>query len=315
MRIYVQTELKKQTYVLNKINKFKKTKAKIFNKNTIIAVVEPFSSDQESQIKKIREKFKKITGVKNIYEGPVFKEKEELEQNVVYRDHHFFFDIDSTLTRYSTGTINRKVLKIFRELNDRGYFLYFVSGRSYPKIKADMLNYPVEEYAIAENGGLILHGTAAGSFEKHGNKEEPQKVWNYIRSRHTNITQDKKQGVRITEIVVLNKNITQKEIEDAITTIGANAQVLASKEAFHISKKGVDKGSALEKLTTDLELGDSQIIAVGDSDLDIPMFKAADLAFAPKNASSNIQQMSEVEIMSKPYFEGVIEMYEKYFKK
>ena len=47
------------------------------------------------------------------------------------------------------------------------------------------------------------------------------------------------------------------------------------------------------------------------------MFKSADRGFAPNNASKEIRDMTKKRptIMSQDYFEGVIEMYEKYFKK
>ena len=52
-------------------------------------------------------------------------------------------------------------------------------------------------------------------------------------------------------------------------------------DTYHISKRGVNKGTAIEYLTSELNL-DSKIhyhVAVGDSDLDMPMFRYVDKGF------------------------------------
>lgn len=49
----------------------------------------------------------------------------------------------------------------------------------------------------------------------------------------------------------------------------------------------------------------------------MPIFVTADMGFAPHNASDEILAMTDNRptIMNKDYFEGVIEMYTKYFQK
>ncbi len=60
--------------------------------------------------------------------------------------------------------------------------LYLVSGRSLTRIMADMkILEHVEDYAIAENGGIILRGFAPNTEQRLGDKEEPKKVWDSTR--------------------------------------------------------------------------------------------------------------------------------------
>jgi len=284
----------------------------------IIIRTEPFASDQKDQIEQLTKKLSNIPHVSSVSPGPVFKENKLLDDNITKRTCHFFFDIDSTLTRYKTGTINKKVKPLLRNMS-KDHFLYLVSGRSRTKIMEDMKNLEyVQEYAIAENGGLILHGYTPDATQRFGSKEEPSIVWNFLIANNDDVKQDQSQGIRITEIIVLPSNtLSKQDIQNAINETGAKAQVLTSKTSFHISKLGVDKGSAIEELTSFLNLGDETIIAVGDSELDVPMFVTADLGFAPSNASDEIKAMKDKRptIMTQEYFEGVIEMYEKYFRK
>ena len=321
MRFYIKTETDDQQELLKKINRLRQPKIiEVIpsENNSIIIITEPFASDQTKQIEKTTKKLEDLPNVESVSAGPIYKENAELKDNITKRTCHFFFDIDSTLTRYSTGTINRQVKPLFRKMNE-DHFLYLVSGRSHTKIMEDMKNLEyVEDYAIAENGGIILRGYAAGTEHRFGSREEPAKVWDFLIANNDDVKQDKSQGRRLTEIIVLpSDTLTDQDIENAIEQTGADVQVLASKTSFHISKKGVDKGTAIEELSSQLGLGDELTIGVGDSQLDVPMFMATDEGFAPHNASDEIQNMTEKRptIMSKDYFEGVIEMYEKYFKK
>ncbi len=106
-------------------------------------------------------------------------------------------------------------------------------------------------------------------------------------------------------------------MEYVITKTNADAQVLSSKTSYHISKKGIDKGAAIEELANYLSLGNELTVAVGDSELDIPMLDVTDLGFAPHNASSEIKAMTKKRptIMSKSCHDGIIEMYKNFFLK
>ncbi len=89
--------------------------------------------------------------------------------------------------------------------------------------------------------------------------------------------------------------------------------VLASKNAYHVTKKHINKGSALERLRTELRFGDYDIIVgVGDSDLDISLFKESDYKFAVGNASPDAKKAATP--LKGNYVDGVVEMYEKYFR-
>lgn len=321
MRFYLKTYTDKQKPVLEKISRLRKPKiidVTPSKDNMIIIRTEPFTSTQTDKMEKFTKKLEKLPNVDSVSAGPIFKENESLKDNIATRTCHFFFDIDSTLTRYSTGTINRKVKSLLKSMGENNY-LYLVSGRSHTQIMEDMkkLEY-VEDYAITENGGIILYGYAPKTEHRFGSKEEPLRVLDFLKKNNRGVKIDKAQGIRLTEIILLQTSaLTKQDIEDAIHKTGANAQVLSSKNSFHISKKGVDKGSALEELVSYLEIGNDLTIAVGDSELDVPMFNASDHSFAPSNASEEILNMNEKRptIMSKKYFEGVIEMYEKYFIK
>ena len=77
--------------------------------------------------------------------------EDDFKSNIKDKNCHFFFDIDSTLTKGGLGTIHRTIRHIFENMKEDGYRIYFVSGRSEAQVKEDMTAFDTEPYGIAEN--------------------------------------------------------------------------------------------------------------------------------------------------------------------
>lgn len=76
-----------------------------------------------------------------------------------------------------------------------------------------------------------------------------------------------------------------------------------------MSKKGVDKGSAILELGKRLKWGNAYKIAVGDSQMDVSMFEACDYSFAPKNADDSARDAC-TEALDGNYEEGIAKLHE-----
>jgi hypothetical protein len=76
--------------------------------------------------------------------------------------------------------------------------------------------------------------------------------------------------------------------------------------AYHINSKGVNKGSgfleAIKVLGVDLE----DVIAIGDSETDVPLFKIVKNSIAVSNSTENLKKIAKI-VTTKKSGEGVLE--------
>lgn len=218
-----------------------------------------------------------------------------------------FFDVDSTLTRGGSGTIHPKIMHVFDRLRDRGIWIFFVTGRAIDDATALAKEYKVSRHAIAENGGIVT-GFGDKGYHMLGDKQEPNKVLRYLKTKY-GIREDMDQGIRITEVIFKHEDVDEGKIKNAIRSSKAHVDIHSSKNAYHISKRGIDKGSAMLWLARELRLGEHMLVAVGDADMDIPMFKNAGYSFAVGNASPGAKEAAS-ETLKGEFERGIEELLE-----
>ena len=168
-------------------------------------------------------------------------------------------------------------------------------------------NNPIQKTSIAENGGIIL-GFMLEGYAEVGDKTEPNKVLDYLQKKYK-IKEDMKQGERITEVIFLQSDVSSKQLNEAIKKTGAKVSIHKSQNSYHVSKKGVDKGSAILELGKRLKWGNAYKIAVGDSQMDVPMFDACDYSFAPKNADDSARDAC-TQVLDGNYEEAIARLHE-----
>lgn len=165
--------------------------------------------------------------------------------------------------------------------------------------------YPVESYAIAENGGLIL-GFGQHGYLEFGDRREPDKVLEHMNKKYDEI-EDMPQGMRLTEVILRQDNVSKRRLDAAIKATKAKVDVHPSRNSYHISKRNIDKGTAMLELCERLNIGNRMIIAIGDADMDIPMFKNANHSFAVGNASDGAKKAATNTLNGK-FEKGVSEI-------
>jgi len=78
--------------------------------------------------------------------------------------------------------------------------------------------------------------------------------------------------------------------------------------------KTVDKGVAAKFLLNKLGFSFENTYAIGDSEVDIPIFKAVNTSYALKNSPSEVKS-SATFVTSKSYYRGFIEAIRKIINK
>ena len=85
-----------------------------------------------------------------------------------------------------------------------------------------------------------------------------------------------------------------------------NVSLTDSGYAYHINSKGVDKGSGFLEALKMLEIDANDAIAIGDSETDIPLFKAIKNNIAVSNSTEKLKKLAKI-ITTKKSGEGVLE--------
>ena len=172
-----------------------------------------------------------------------------------------FFDIDSTLTQGSPGTIHHKIRLIIEKIRDKGIYIFLATGRSMPDLTDLIARYLVERYAVAENGGIILW-FGHDNYIEFGERMEPDKVLEYLRVKY-GTPEDMRQGKRLTEVIFLKNKVSKRRLCAAIRATRAEVDIHPSNNSYHVSKKNINKGTAMLELCTRLHLGSQKVIVVG----------------------------------------------------
>ena len=181
----------------------------------------------------------------------------------------FAIDIDGTLTLNGNGALNLDALAKLRYLAKLGYKVIFVTGRS--SLEAYILSVygGTTQIAIGENGGVIT--TSPVEHKLLANKDNCLKGFDLLIRSIKGVSQ-KPVFPRMTEIV-LERTFELNEGNKILRENELDLKIVDSNYAFHINEVKINKGFGLAFLLKDLDIDFDQVVAIGDSETDIPMFK------------------------------------------
>ena len=114
---------------------------------------------------------------------------------------------------------------------------------------------------------------------------------------------------RMTEVVLqrtfdldLARKIVEKENLDV--------SLSDSQYAFHINSRGIDKGAGFEEIMKRMSISSEDVIAIGDSETDIPLFKVAKTSIALGNSFDVVKSQATMTVSANAG-DGVIEALDK----
>ncbi|NIM25743.1 MAG: phosphoglycolate phosphatase [Nitrosopumilaceae archaeon] len=218
----------------------------------------------------------------------------------------FAIDIDGTITENGGGRIHLDALAALRQVKNRGHNVIFVTGRS--SIEGFLLSVfgGTTKIAVGENGGCIT--TDANEHILLGNIKKCQDAFDIIKTKIDNVV-EKPVFPRMTEVVLertfdldLAKKLVVKENLDIVLS--------DSQYAYHINSSGIDKGAGFEEIMKRLSITSDDVIAIGDSATDIPLFKVAKTSIALGNSSDEVKSHATFSVKGHAG-DGVIEALDK----
>ncbi|RNJ75069.1 MAG: HAD-IIB family hydrolase [Nitrosopumilus sp. D6] len=240
--------------------------------------------------KTAREKYHRVLGDTNYKYKIIFVDEKTKKKN--RKHYNIFFDIDSTITDSSRGNINSNVLHIFNKMKKQNTSIFFCTGRSKQMVKELIHSYNTSECGIAEAGGIVI----GAEKPKYGNREEPDVLIKYLMDKDIKYEIDEKQQDRDTEHVIKSSSITEQKLNAAIKESRAKVECHKTKNTFHITAKGVNKGAAIDYLIGADNLNKNPdidtFIAVGDSELDFSMFKQCNKSYLVAKPNTSIIKLA-----------------------
>ncbi len=207
----------------------------------------------------------------------------------------FAVDIDGTITENGTGIIHLDALSSLREAASAGHNVIFVTGRSSIEGYILAVFAGTTKFCIGENGGCITSGNYIHKLL--GKKSDCDEAFKDLQSGMENVI-EKPVYPRMTEIV-LERTFEIKTAVKLLENTGHKVSLTDSQYAFHINSHGVNKGSGLREAMRMLAVESKDIIAIGDSVTDVPMFEVAETSIALGNASEHVRAKATMTVDSK----------------
>ena len=217
----------------------------------------------------------------------------------------FAVDIDGTITENHGGQVSLDALEALRYMERLGHKVIFVSGRS--SIEGYVLSVfaGTTRIAVGENGGAVTFGPSVHKLL--GNKDECMKAFEFLKSK---IPQIKIKPVfpRMTE-VVLERTFDIDVAKKIVNENNLPVQLSDSLYAFHINSSGINKARGFSEVMTMLSVSNEDVISIGDSETDIPLFEMAGFSIALGNSAENVKSSATMSVSGKAG-DGVIEALE-----
>ena len=218
----------------------------------------------------------------------------------------FAVDIDGTITENGIGRINLDALSALRHLTKIGHNVIFVSGRS--SVEGYLLSIfgGTTHIAVGENGGCITTGPK--EHKLLGDKTKCLSAFDILKEKIDNV-KEKPVFPRLTE-VVLERTFDIELAKNIVNENNLPVSLSDSQYAFHINSKGIDKAYGFNEVMKMLSITKDDVIAIGDSATDVPLFQIAKTSVALGNSSDFVKSQASLNVSSKSG-DGLIEALDK----
>jgi hypothetical protein len=224
----------------------------------------------------------------------------------------FAVDVDGTITE-DGGVISLDAAYTLRWLERMGYRVILVSGRSAWEVLALSIYLGTTKVVVGENGGVVT--TSPLDIALLADISYSTMAYDLLSKKIPNV---KKKLVfpRFTE-VVLERSFDIYEGRKILEESNMPVTIQDSKYGYHLTHKNVNKAVGLRIAIKHLNLEADQIVAIGDSEIDIPMFTACGYSIALGNAPDSLKEKASFSVkasMGDGLVEAVQHIIEKFMK-
>ena len=227
----------------------------------------------------------------------------------------FFLDIDNTLYDHSIRQVRESTLDALKQLKAKGYKLFLNTGRSFDEVQSvpQEVRDMVDGMVCSNGANYILNGKhyfkpidieaskpLTDFFKKHDMYFRYVTIDNktYYSKYHERLEKLKvyyQMELPIKEyedeqLIQFIFHSSDESLEEEISYLARNLQRTRISSGNEVARKGVTKASTMLKIVELLGLKPKNICAVGDSNNDTEMLKAARLSIAMGNGCLNCKK-------------------------
>ena len=216
-------------------------------------------------------------------------------------------DVDGTLTD-ERGVIHHEVVEALEELRERRLKALLSSGNGYPILVGLAYYLPVTRLVIAENGGVVGFKS---DYRVIGDPERARRAREVLLLSGL-VLESWQNPFRMVDYafhVPRGVNVDEVVEKCRVLVRGLGVVVESSGWAIHVRDERVNKGVGLEVACKRLGLDLDEVIAVGDSDVDIPLFKKAGFSIALGNSTEKLREEAN-KLTREGYWRGFLEAIE-----
>ena len=201
----------------------------------------------------------------------------------------FAIDIDGTITINGEGMVDLEILSKLRYLIKLGYKIVYVTGRS--SVEAFILSVfgGTTKVSVGENGGVITKSPT--NHILLADKEKCMKGYNLLAKEFDDI-EIKQVFPRMTE-VVLTRTFDIDKGNRILRENNMDLVLVDSNYAYHINEKKINKAYGLGYALNMLNINPSEVVAIGDSETDIPMFELCENSISFESSNLKVKKMAK----------------------
>jgi len=220
-----------------------------------------------------------------------------------------FLDIDGTITD-EFGNIPNESLDAIRNLRKCGYKIIACSANAYFVLRTLNRYFALFDYIIAENGGVI---DIDGNPIILGNKSLSLKALKEIMNNFKSLKEHWSNPIRLSDQALMRPN--DDKLINEIKTFAEklsdlNIKVMDTGFSLVINEKRTSKVHAAKILIEKLGISDYETYAIGDSEVDIEIFRFAKKPFALSNSHIELKE-NAIFIAKESYYRGFLEITKK----
>lgn len=220
----------------------------------------------------------------------------------------FVLDIDGTICDYD-GLLNLQAAHSIRWLRKRGYEVLLASGRGPWDAYYLGVFLGCTKVTVCENGGVLM--TSPTELKIYSDKSASLEAYDIL-CRNFKDVQVKPVSARLTEVVLL-RTFPKEDGQKILDQTDLSINILDSKFAYHLTRKGITKARALRDALKIIEVDPKETVVIGDSETDVSMFELCGLSAAVANASDSVKSKATYRCKEE-IGDGVVEAIQHFVK-
>lgn len=206
--------------------------------------------------------------------------------------------------------------ELAERIEQREYIFALCSSRPAPFLEAVARQLLISAYCICENGALLFHPLSKNVLVNPSIPREYLTEQEQIHRTLLELTADTDAVVEVGKLYTFSVNTQDPELLPELETViaerlkGAPIEISKSARSIEIAPLGINKAEGVRFWCEVTQTNSTDILAVGDTDNDLPMFAAVRASAAPANCSDLVRSTVNY-VSNKPMVQGVLDIYQR----